>query len=121
MQGSTGPGGAWIPPSAPPADEAATEKEYMAALAARGLKPVRFHGGPYEGKSYTGTVLPPLGHFACWDEQKDDGERVTLWRHTYRLAERGGHPAWIYVKSEEGPTVGDARRRQAPARRRRPA
>ncbi len=114
--------GAWIPPTPPgaPGPEDLSEKEYMAALEAAGRKPIRFVGGPYDGKAYVGTAMPPMGHYGCWDEHKDRGRQgVQLVRHTYQLSERSGHPCWVFVKTEAGPTAGAQAKPKGDDRKRR--
>jgi hypothetical protein len=111
---------------ADPENQERLKREAVEALKRRGIEPIFFVGGPYDGKLFTGDygLMPQLAgekRFGCWDEEVErlGGTVIQLVRHTYQAREESGKVVWRFVKTEDGPTKQGDRPPPRPYRRKR--
>jgi hypothetical protein len=96
---------------ADPANQERLKREAVEALKRRGIEPIFFVGGPYDGRLYTGDYelmkkQAQQKTFGCWDQEVErlGGSVIQLVRHTYQAKEESGRLLWRFVKTEDGPT-----------------
>lgn len=67
---------------------------------------IRFYGGPFDDKTYSGDQIIPIGHIGVWPENRDlGGTSVQLLHHIYKMMVRNGKRAWVFQRTEEGIVV----------------
>ena len=82
-----------------------SREEYIAELKKEGKDVIMFIGGPYDGKVYSGTILPKVGHYGCWDDEVSrlEGSVMQMVRHVYKVAVVKDKLCWLFERSEDGP------------------